>query len=434
MMGISPNQSKNRLRAIETRRQLMDGTRELSRGTSFWVAAAVIVHTLWTSAAPAMTYPLYAAQWHLTHTVTTAIFAVYPIAVVLALLVFGNLSDHIGRRTAILLGLAASLIGVLLFALAQGVAWVFVGRAFMGMGVGLSTSPATAAMIEYSGANGSQRASFVTTAATGVGFALATVVGGALIEYAPAPMHLTFWVLFVVLAALFGAAWFLPRPQQGITAVRWRPGDLAVPRAILLAFFTAAFAVTAGYTHGAVLLSIGAQMARDLIGSSNMLVNGAAIALFAVVGSIVSLFAKKFPSVPSVAIGGLLTIVDMGMLMLSASHHSLVLFMIAVTIAGAAYSLLVLGGLGLINAKAPTDRRAATLSAVYVIAYLMMGIVSLSLGAAATAWGLESGVDLGSSAVALFGLIATLLALSGGGLRALLPFRKSPLRDCSSAT
>lgn len=410
----------------------MGVARELDHRTAFWVAAAVIVHTLWTSAAPAVSYPLYAAQWHLTHTVTTAIFAVYPIAVVVALLVFGNLSDHIGRRTAILFGLAASLLGVLLFALAQSVAWVFVGRALMGIGVGLSTSPATAAMIEYSGgATGSQRASLVTTAATGVGFALATLVGGALIQYAPFPLHLNFWVLSVVLAALFGAAWFLPRSQLQGSRTPWRPGDIAIPSGMMLAFFTSAFAVTAGYTHGAVLLSIGAQVARDLIGSSNMLVNGAAIAQFAVVGSVVSIFAKRIPPVRSVAIGGIVTTFGMGTLMLSASRHSLALFMIAVAIAGVAYSLLMLGGLGVINANAPADRRAATLSAVYVIAYIMMGVVSLSLGVTATHLGLEVGIDLGSAAVAIFGLIAAVLAFAGGAARGLLPFRKGPLRECS---
>jgi hypothetical protein len=54
---------------------------ELGRRASFWVAAGVVGHTLWTRAAPAMTYPLLAEEWHLTHTVTTGIFAIYPIIV-----------------------------------------------------------------------------------------------------------------------------------------------------------------------------------------------------------------------------------------------------------------------------------------------------------------------------------------------------------------
>ena len=67
---------------------------ELGQRASFWVAAGVVAHTLWTSAAPAMTYPLFAAEWHLTHTVTTGVFAIYPIVVAAVLVGFGDVSDY----------------------------------------------------------------------------------------------------------------------------------------------------------------------------------------------------------------------------------------------------------------------------------------------------------------------------------------------------
>jgi len=114
---------------------------ELGQRTSFWVAAGVVAHTLWTSAAPAMTYPLFAEEWHLTHTVTTGVFAIYPIVVAAVLVGFGDVSDYVGRRAAILWGVGASLVGTLLFALAPDVLWLFVGRAFMGIGVGLTAAP-----------------------------------------------------------------------------------------------------------------------------------------------------------------------------------------------------------------------------------------------------------------------------------------------------
>ena len=94
---------------------------ELGQRTSFWVAASVVAHTLWTSAAPAMTYPLFAEEWHLTHTVTTGVFAIYPIVVAAVLVGFGDVPDYVGRRTAILWGVGASLVGTLLFALAPDV-------------------------------------------------------------------------------------------------------------------------------------------------------------------------------------------------------------------------------------------------------------------------------------------------------------------------
>ena len=61
----------------QVRRIRADGrggvVRMLGRRAGFWVMTAVVAHTLWTSAAPSMTYPLYASEWGLTHMATTAI-------------------------------------------------------------------------------------------------------------------------------------------------------------------------------------------------------------------------------------------------------------------------------------------------------------------------------------------------------------------------
>ena len=395
----------------------MTKPRTLSQAASFWVAAAVVVHTLWTSAAPAITYPLYAAAWHLTPTVTTAIFAVYPIAVVATLLLFGNLSDHIGRRAAMLYGLAASLLGVLCFALANEVAWLFVGRALMGIGVGLSASPAAAAMVEFSAPGQQQRANSVATAATCAGLALAVLAGGALIQYAPYPMHLNFWLLSVVIAAIFGATWLLPRHTRGDDGVRWRPSAITVPSSIRLVFTTCAVAVTAGYSLGAILLSVGASIARELIGSGNALVNGGALAVFALVSGVVAVLARPLPARINIMAGGISSTLGMGLLMLAASTHSLAVFLFALAGAGAAYSFLVLGGLTLINAHAPAHQRGATISAIYLIGYLLMGLLALSIGLIATAHGLERALDFGAPVVAGLSLLAAALAMAVGGRR-----------------
>jgi MFS family permease len=84
--------------------------RTIGHRASFQVAAAVVSHTLWTNAAPAVTYPLYAAKWNHSLTVTSAIFAIYPIVVVAVLIGFGDISDYIGRRATTLLGLGSSLL------------------------------------------------------------------------------------------------------------------------------------------------------------------------------------------------------------------------------------------------------------------------------------------------------------------------------------
>src|ERR1700675_1548850 len=242
-----------------TRSPSMNSLRTLGRRASFWVAAAVVAHTLWTSAAPSMTYPLYASEWGLTHTATTAIFAVFPIVVVAVLLFSGGISDYIGRRSTILIGLSSSLLGTALFAIAPSVLWVFVGRAFIGLGVGLCAGPAAAALLEFSAVGEETRASSITTLAQAVGIVLATIVGGALIQYAPYPTHLNFWVLLVVLAILFVVAWFLPRPVSNKAQGRWQPKLPSIPREIRKIFAASAIAAGTGYVIGGLMLSLGAQ-------------------------------------------------------------------------------------------------------------------------------------------------------------------------------
>ena len=287
--------------------------RTLGRRASFWVATAVVAHTLWTSAAPSMTYRLYASEWSLTHTVTTAMFAVFPIVVVSVLICFGDVSDYIGRRTTMLVGLACSFLGAVSFAIAPSVLWIFVGRAFIGVGVGLSASPATAAMLEFSAAGQSGRASSFATLAQAIGLALATVVGGAFIQYAPYPTRLNYWVLLIVLVVLFGATWLLPRQPASEVAGRWRPKLPSIPSGLRRIFTGSAIAAISGYAIGGLLMAVGAQIAHDLIGSDNALVNGVAIALFAGAAGVVAIPGKHLTPSAAITIGGVSSTIGMAL-------------------------------------------------------------------------------------------------------------------------
>src|ERR1700753_3311874 len=67
-----------------------------------FVLASLIVALLASSAAPTPLYAIYQARWHFTPITTTVVFGVYAVAVLLSLLVFGKLSDHLGRRPVLI--------------------------------------------------------------------------------------------------------------------------------------------------------------------------------------------------------------------------------------------------------------------------------------------------------------------------------------------
>ncbi|MEJ0069428.1 MAG: MFS transporter [Pseudomonadota bacterium] len=228
------------------------------------MSAGVVAHTLWTSAAPAMAYRLYAEQFHLSHTATTGIFAIYPVFVVATLVGFGDLSDHIGRRATMLAGLAASLAGALLLASAPSFWFLVAARAVMGIGVGL-----TAGAVDRRGrrARGRRRDGRPRQArradhhhGAGRRFAAGLLLGGALIEYAPWPTRLSFWVLAGLLALLLVATSLVPRgifDRVGAPTGGWRPRLPTVPRGARQPFAVAALAMMTAYSHGVLVLSPG---------------------------------------------------------------------------------------------------------------------------------------------------------------------------------
>jgi hypothetical protein len=122
-------------------------------------------------------------------------------------------------------------------------------------------------------------------------------------------------------------------------------------------------------------------------------------------------------------VGGTASTIGLVLLVLSARYHALPLFLASSVVSGMGYSLLFMGGLNLMSANVSAPHRGATLSALYLVAYLVMGLTALSVGAAATAWGLEIAIDLGAAGLGLLSIAAIVLAAVVG--RA--PRRDSPV-------
>src|SRR5437763_12262129 len=87
--------------------------RRLGPARAFAAVAARVGVAGFASSAPSPLDADYAAKWHFSTAVLTAVYGIYPLGVLVGLLVLGRLSDEIGRRpvlAAALVGLAGSLV------------------------------------------------------------------------------------------------------------------------------------------------------------------------------------------------------------------------------------------------------------------------------------------------------------------------------------
>lgn len=397
-----------------------------SRRASFWVAGVVVALALWTSACPTMTNPLYQSDWDLSTTTITWIFAAYPLALIPVLILLGDVSDHIGRRLSMVLGLLAEMVGVLLFVVARDVAWLLIGRAFMGLGVGLSLSPANVAMVEFSAPGQEKRASATATGISSVGIALAMLVGGALTQYAPFPLRLNFVVLAVAIGVGILLVVGLPKHTPDETAEPWRVRAVVISRGSRGIFVAGAVAMSSSFLLGAIVLPLGAKIAQQLAGSSNALVTGALLAVFAIFIALTSICARRLGEWSLIIVGASGSITAVWLYVVTGAAHSPLIFFLGSAAAGAAYAFNFAGGLTVLNKYAAAHHRASMVSGGYLVGYIAQGAGAPLLGWIVTTHGLRNGLIAGAALFSAFFIAVIVCGLAAR--RALRSPEPAPVR------
>jgi MFS family permease len=141
---------------------------------------------------PTPIYALYSQRMHFTVLTTTVVFASYAGGVLIALLVFGRWSDAVGRRPMLFLATAFAIGSAIAFLGATGVDDLLVGRVLSGLSAGVATGTATVAVIEAAPPSWRGRSAAIATVANIGGLGLGPLVAGLLVQYAPAPLKLSF--------------------------------------------------------------------------------------------------------------------------------------------------------------------------------------------------------------------------------------------------
>jgi hypothetical protein len=159
---------------------------------------------------------MYQVRLGLSAAVADAMFGLYAIGLVPALLTGGRLSDRAGRRAVIMPALALSFLATcLLMAGAHDPLLLYAGRFLAGAASGLAFGTGAAWVKELSAdvgdtAAGPRRATVAMTA----GFAAGPLVAGACAQWLPSPAVTAYVPHLAVLVAVAGPAWRTPDPGR----------------------------------------------------------------------------------------------------------------------------------------------------------------------------------------------------------------------------
>ena len=371
----------------------------LAFGMLAYAFAAIMVGTT----LPTPMYALYGEQMHFAVLTTTVIYATYAGGVLFALLAFGRWSDAIGRRPVLLAGVVFAVASAAVFLVAHSVSMLLVGRVLSGLSAGIFTGTATAAVIEAAPENWRTKAAAVATVVNIGGLGTGPLLAGLLVEYAPAPLHLSF-IVHIVLALLAGAAVLIvPETSQRTGSIGVQ--RLSVPAEVRAVFVIAALAAFAGFAVTGLFTAVAPSFLSQVVGITNHAVAGLIACSIFAASAVAQVAARTMNPQRAVAIGCAILVAGMVILAVALHFSSLAGLIAAAVVSGIGQGISFSRGLAAVAERTPPGRRAEVSSTYFVVAYVAISLPVVGEGLVARRLGLQTAGVTFAIAVAILSIV-----------------------------
>lgn len=359
----------------------MTARRTLTRASSFWVLGVLLTLLLFAASAPSPLYGIYEGKWHFSSITLTAIYAVYAFGALAALLTTGRLSDHVGRRRVLVLGLTIQIVAMLAFIAADGEAMLFLGRLLQGVATGIATGAISAWLLDLQPPENPRLGSLVGGIAPLAGLGSGALGASLLVQYGPDPLHLVYWLLGVVFALAIAAAMVTPDPVARTPG--WprslipRVGVLPAARPLFVALTPSLVAI---WALGGLYLALGPSLAASLLKTDNRIAGGLVIAALLGTGAVASTLARAADPLSMVMRGSVVLVLGVAISLFAVAVNSSAGLYVGAVIAGLGFGPAFSGIFRSVAPLAPPERRGALLAALYFVVYLAFSVPAVIAG------------------------------------------------------
>ncbi len=336
-----------------------------------------------TSATPIPLYDYYHRVNGVTFNDLAMTSVMYFIGAVSALLVFGRISNHLGRKPVAFMVFASGVIACLFLLNVDGPLPLIYSRLFLGAGCGLASSALSAYVIDTASESAipDWLPATIVSNSPMVGLTIGAIGTGALFEYGPFPTHAGY-VLALIGIAICAVLIFLSDEtvarKSGLVA-SFRP-DMRLPHAERHVYPVAAATFCANWGYGGFFQAYGPSIVAQELGSLNSFMAAVIFSSYLIPAAFGGAISARFTPSQSQRIGMLAFVLSLAGLTAAMYFSAIYLFLVMSACAGVAQGFVMTGSVrSMLNGVSP-ENRSAVFAIIFGTSYSTAAILSFVAG------------------------------------------------------
>jgi MFS family permease len=383
---------------------------------------------------PSPLYGLYRTRDQLSAFTITVVFAIFAAGTIITLLRERSIVARLGRRGAMLGGVATMMVAAGLLAAWKALPGLLIGRVLTGVAIGLAAGVAIPYLIELrlradpkaSPVPARNIGTAVNVGALGIG----PLVAGCLAQWAPQPLTLPYLVMIVLGAvALIGVAGApeTGTPTPGTPTPTATAGAAAgatagstpstpanrTPRARVRLPVPAAAGTIAAFAASGLFAALSGLILATTLHQTSHALSGATLFVVFTSGVAAQLGTNRLPASRVLALGTISMIVGLALLVVAVrlSTPSLALFMVGGALISAGAGAVYKGITGIVLEATPPADRVAMTSALVIAVFVGLSVPVIGAGIA-----LDAGASTANTVLGFAIFVALGVSLSGWAL------------------
>jgi predicted MFS family arabinose efflux permease len=384
--------------------------RTLAPMVAFAGTAIALAGLFLAAGAPSPLFVQYQQEWGFPAALLTVAFGAYAIALILALIIAGSLSDFVGRRPVLIGSLIVELASMLMFLFAPNIGWIIAARVVQGLATGAATSAFSASLLELAPDRARKVASIIGGAAPAGGLGLGALLSGIAVQFSTDASAIVFCALAVIMILGAVVAYFAAE-----TVVR-RPGALAslaprlrIPAAARVEFAGTVPVLIGGWMFSALFIGLVPSIVSGIFDIHSGLVEGISVFIAPGVAAASGFVLGRYTPRTVLLVGGVAVAMGIAVVVAGIGAQVLPLIWFGGVVGGFGFGGTFSGTLRLLGPFADSRQRAELFAAVFLVSYLAFGVPAIILGQLVAPLGLLEtviGFGLVTFAAAIVGIVA----------------------------